>query len=486
MKKFVLLLLIAILASSSIQANSLKAYMSYAIFKTPDGAPYVETYLTIKGSSVKCTLQDNGMFRGIVDVQIIFRKNDSIVNFDKYELSGVDVQDTNQVRKNFLDIQRYALPAGNYELELSLKDRSGEAAALVSVVAFTIDFPEREMDFSDIEFLQSYEKSTDTTVIDKNGYQLIPYVFNFFPEWVTNLSFYAELYGSDGMLGADYLLNYYIRPYEVDKKIDRYFYRKKIKSSPVNILLKSIDISQLASGNYLLVLESRNRENQIMASKEIFFQRNNPAISFDSTNVNILDPENTFVSVITSRDTLVRFINYTFPISTQTERMYIESQLETADVASLQKYFLNFWLQRDQLHPEDMWLDYYQRVKQANYNYNTVSRLEGYQSDRGRVYLQYGQPNVISESHHEPAAYPYEIWHYYNLGNQTDVRFVFYTKELATNEFHLLHSTAKGELHNYRWQTFVYARTWEPGNIDAIVIPDTWGSNATDYYIRPR
>jgi GWxTD domain-containing protein len=486
MKRLVLLLSIALFAGSTIQAYSLKAHMSYAIFKTPDGVPYVETYLTIKGSSVKCMLQENGMFRGIVDVQIIFRKNDSIVNFDKYELAGLEVKDTILEKKNFLDIQRYALPPGNYELELSLKDRASNANPLISVVAFSIHFPDSEMAFSDIELLQSYEKSTDTSVVSKNGYQLIPYIFNFFPEWVSNLSFYAELYGSNTVQGTDYLLNYYIRPYEVEKKIDRYFYRKKKKADQVNVLLKSIDISQLPSGNYLLVLESRNRENQLMASKEIFFQRNNPAVSFDSTHINKLDAGNTFVSAITDRDTLVRYINYTFPISTQTERVYIESQLKTADLVSLQKYFLNFWMERNQLLPEDMWNDYHQRVKQANHNYKTASRLEGYQSDRGRVYLQYGQPNVVSESHNEPAAYPYEIWHYYNLGNQTDVRFVFYTKEIATNDFHLLHSTAKGELHNYRWETYIYSRTWDPGNLDATTIPDTWGSNATDYYLRPR
>lgn len=486
MKKFVYLILILLLAGSTAHAGLLNAYMSYALFKTPEGTPYVETYLTIKGSSVSYILQENGMYRGIVDVQIIFRKNDSIVNFDKYALSGPEVEDTNLVRKNFLDIQRYALPPGSYELELSLKDRATHTDPLITVVAFNIGFSEHQMEFSDIEFLQSYEKSTDTLVINKNGYRLIPHVFKYFAEWDTSLSFYAELYRGDALQGEDYLLSYYIRPYEVDKKIDRYFYRKKIKASPVNVLLKSIDISQLPSGKYLLVLESHDRNNQIVASKETFFQRYNPNVSIDSTHVKMFDPANTFAGAITNRDTLERFINYTFPISTETERLYIKSQLKTADVASLQRYFYNFWIERDPIHPEDLWKDYHQRVKQANRNFKTVSRLEGYQSDRGRVYLQYGQPNVIAESHNEPAAYPYEIWHYYNLDDQTDVRFVFYTKEIATNEFHLIHSTARGELHNYRWQTFIYSRTWDPVSIDDAVIPDTWGSNATDYYLRPR
>ena len=65
--------------------------------------------------------------------------------------------------KNFLDVQRYALPAGTYELELSLKDRASNKDALVTVVGFTIDFPEDKMGFSDIVFLQSYEKTSNTS-----------------------------------------------------------------------------------------------------------------------------------------------------------------------------------------------------------------------------------------------------------------------------------------------------------------------------------
>lgn len=486
MNKSIFLLLLFLFPAYLLQANSLKAYMAYAIFKTPDDKPYVETYLTIKGSSVQPMLLENGMYAGIVDVQIIFRKNDTIVNFDKYELSGFEVKDTSNPVKNFLDIQRYALPEGTYELELSLKDRSSEEEAVISVVGFTIDFPEKKMAFSDIELLQSYEVSQDTSVTDKNGYKMIPYVFNYFPEWVTNLSFYAEFYGDEAMNGEDYLLSYYIRPFEVEKKLDQFYYRKKMKVKTISPLLKSIDISELPGGNYLLVLESRSRSNEMLASKEIFFQRHNPNASYNMTNVLLMNTSNTFVSRITNRDSLVRYIDYLFPISTQSEQHYAQSEAINGNLESLQKYFLNFWMERDKLHPEDAWNDYHQRVMQANANFKTSARLEGYKSDRGRVYLQYGQPNVIADRYNEPAAYPYEIWHYYKLPNQTDVRFVFYTHEIATNDFLLIHSTAKGELHNYRWQTYIYRRTWDPAGIDDGIIPDTWGGNATDYYLRPR
>ena len=196
--------------------------------------------------------------------------------------------------------------------------------------------------------------------------------------------------------------------------------------------------------------------------------------------------ENTFVGRIGNRDTLVRYIEYTFPISTDFERKYAESQIVNADVEVLQKYFLNFWLTRNKLNPEQEWIDYKHLVDYANKKFKSVS-LDGYQTDRGRVFLKYKQPNVVTESYNEPAAYPYEIWHYYELEGQHDKKFVFYTRDIVTNDFQLIHSDAVGELRNYQWQYIVYKRVMYPENVvDPIRQPNSWGNNSSDYYYQPR
>ncbi len=118
----------------------------------------------------------------------------------------------------------------------------------------------------------------------------------------------------------------------------------------------------------------------------------------------------------------------------------------------MQQFFLNFWRSRNNADPEAEWYDYKKEVAKVNNDYTTQVR-KGYDTDRGRVYLKYGPPNIITESYDEPSAYPYEIWHYYTLGeNQRNKKFVFYTYDIVTNDFQLLHSDAIGELSNYRWQ----------------------------------
>jgi GWxTD domain-containing protein len=485
MKKHTLFTIIFVLFSILGNSQNLRAYLSYSIFNTPADEPYVETYLSVLGSSIVYTDNGAGNYQGTIDVQIIFKSGDSIVNYAKYYLSSPVIDDTLGDNVNMLDVQRYSLPVGSYDIEISLKDTNSSKKKLVSYDKFDIAFPNDSMTFSSIELLSSYKKGTEQSPLEKNGYDLTPNVSNYYTQINNTLSFYAELYNSKTVLDNEpFLLTSYIRPFEADKQLDQYIHRKRVKSEPVVVLLNSFDIKDLPSGNYLLVLEARNRNNEVITSKEIFFQRYNPGVDFSLTDLLALNTDNTFAGRIKSKDTLALYIDYLAPISTNTERLYVDNQLDNADVEELRRYFLNFWIERNEMDPEFAWNEYLLLVKQANHNFKAVS-IPGYKTDRGRVYLQYGQPNIISEQYFEPAAYPYEVWQYYRLDDQNNKKFVFYTHDLVTGDFLLIHSDAVGELSNYRWETVVYRRTWDPNSLDDAIIPETWGGKATKTYIQP-
>ncbi|OFY51489.1 MAG: hypothetical protein A2W85_00930 [Bacteroidetes bacterium GWF2_41_31] len=483
MKTKLLLSLALALLFGSISGQNVRAYLNYAAFNTPDNNPYLETYLNVDGQSIQYQQLPNGNWQGQINIQVIFTMNDSIVDFAKYNLFSPETKDTiNQT--NMIDVQRYPLPEGKYKMLLTLIDHLKPADTLSSMVEIEVDFPTGQMQFSDIELLSSFKQGGSGPML-KNGYTLTPFVFNYFPQEENQLSFYLELYHSLAVLGDQpYLLSYYIRPFEVDKKMDEYYKMKKTKSEAVNVVMSSFDISQLPSGNYLLVVEARDRNNTLLTQKELFFQRHNANLEFNLNSLMVLSTENSFAGRITNRDTLVQYIKYLNPISTQLEQQYTKTQLNTADVATMQKYFLNFWIQRNEINPELAWQEYLVLVDQANHNFKSVA-LPGYETDRGRVYLQYGPPNVKSENYNEPAAYPYEIWQYYQLGDQHDKKFVFYSHDMVTNDFQLIHSNAIGELNNYRWQTVIYRRTWDPYSLDDDMIPDTYGGGATQNYLQP-
>ncbi len=485
MKKAILIILLSVFAFST-HAKTLRAYMTYSVFNNPDGKPYIETYLTVQSGSLNFIKTEEGKYTASVFVEILFHKADdsTIVNFNKYAVNLPEIADTNNVTFNLLDVQRYTLSKGDYYFELKINDKNGNDKPYVYFEQFSVDFPDEKPSFSDIELIGDYTKSNDTSLLVKNGYKLIPYIFSYFPQSVSKMDYYLEFYPR---LQTDnkFLIVSYIRPFEINKKLEKYIHYKKVEADKVKVMLNSVDISNLPSGNYYLVVEARDVHNNIIASKEMFFQRSNPKVTEDFYKSFLADAKNTFAGQITNRDTIVKYIKYLNPISTEMERIYAQSQIKTADITQLQNYFYGFWLKRDKLHPYLKWLKYKELVDQVNHDFSTIA-YKGYETDRGRVYLQYGPPNVMTKSYHEPAAYPYEIWHYYKMNNQRNIKFVFYSKDLATNDFQLIHSNAVGELSNYQWQSFIYHRTWSYDNIDNTQPPDAWGNQATDYYYHPR
>ena len=481
-------LIVSLISLTGTQAQKLNVFLSYTVFNSPESGPYIETYIAVDGKSVHLIKNDNNKFQGSIQIIMLFKQGDKIVNFDKYKLFSQELDDTVSVDFDFFDQQRYSLANGDYEFEIQIWDINSEVEPFVSFQPILIEFPEDKITISGIELIESYSKTETENILSKNGYDLVPYISNFYPESKNKLTYYSEIYNSDKLLGPDskYLVTSYIQTVDKAKKLEKYIQYKKETAKPVNILFNEFNITDLESGNYLLVIEARNKENNLIGLNKLFFQRSNPRIKMDIDDLAKVNVENSFASKINNSDTLRQYIKYLEPISSFQEAGFSAVHLRTADQETLQKYFYSFWYSRNKLEPEREWEKYLDEVNKVNLAYSTqISK--GYETDRGRVYLKYGPPNAISESYNEPAAYPYEIWHYYVLGNgQRDRKFVFYSKDIVTNDFTLLHSDATGEYANYRWQYFLYQRVDSGFNIEDRNKPETWGGDSEKYFDLPR
>ncbi len=468
-------------------SQNIKAYLFYNSFNSPENGPYLETYLSVAAQSIRFLPLDNGKYQGTVDITMMFKQNDQVIEFKKYDLLSPEIADTTQSRFNFIDQQRFALPDGTYDFELMIADKNVETLPVVISRPVIIHYPPDTVSISGIELVESFSPSTGTTVLSKSGYDLVPYVSNFYPETMNRLTFYAEAYHSEQVLGAGekFLVTCYIESFETENSIAEFTRIKREDTRPVNVLFNEFDISRLPTGNYNLVIELRNKQNELMASNQLFFQRSNPNMKINVEDIAGVSLVNTFVTRIARRDTLAEYIRMLSPISTQIEKSFANSLVKTADLETMQKYFLNFWTTRDMYNPELAWKKYKEEVDKADASFKTRTK-RGYETDRGRVYLQYGSPNAISESYYEPNAYPYEIWHYYQLKNQRNKKFVFYSREISTNDFELIHSDAIGELANYQWQFLIHERGNAPHSLDQDQMEDHWGSKIDDYFDNPR
>lgn len=489
MKKTLLLFLSAIFAINISYAQELQAYMSYTLFHSPVDGPYIETYLSVYGPSVEYVQNESGKFQGGVEVTIIFRQGENIVSYDKYEVLSDEIADTASAAfDNFLAQQRYALGNGKYDMEFMISDLNTKTDPFITTDPVVVDFSDDKAEISGIELISGYKKTDVDSDLTKSGVDLYPYVFNFFPESVEDIMFYCEIYNTDKVFGEGekFVYTYYIESFETNKVITGYHRSKVATGTGVLPIMKDFNITQLPSGNYLLVVDIRDQNNEIVNRNQLFFQRSNPNIQFDTDDLAAVSTTGTFVDEIDKPDTLRKYIHYLMPVASELDRIFITKQMQDADLETLRQYFLNFWMGRDNVYPEAAWNHYHQQVKKINAIYSTPNR-KGYETDRGRVFLKYGPPNIVSESYNEPSAYPYEIWQYYTLGeNQRNRKFVFYTIDIVTNDFQLVHSDAIGETANYRWQVELHKRTFDPLNLDIERYPDVFGSNVNSYWENPR
>jgi GWxTD domain-containing protein len=199
-----------------------------------------------------------------------------------------------------------------------------------------------------------------------------------------------------------------------------------------------------------------DREGKVVCTQFRDFSRNK-ILESTYTPPTSLDISNTFAARYTSSDSLYAHIQSCLPIAESVERNTIDNILSNVDLQTRQSFMYTFWYRRNSTNPEKAWNDYYQEVRAVQKEFGTKIKA-GWQTDRGRVYLQYGKPSTRIVRNNDPDYWPFEIWHYYttNTGLR-DRRFLFYNTSL-NYDMELLHSDIPNELRNYDWKNLVRSR----------------------------
>jgi len=115
------------------------------------------------------------------------------------------------------------------------------------------------------------------------------------------------------------------------------------------------------------------------------------------------------------------------------------------------EFIYNFWKSRDENSSDDRnesYLNYTKRVSESDNKFSAMGK-PGWKTDRGRVFIIYGEPSEIERHPNETGTRPYEIWKYENL--EGGVYFVF-GDLTGFNDYQLIHSTKRGELRDDYWQ----------------------------------
>ncbi len=83
---------------------------------------------------------------------------------------------------------------------------------------------------------------------------------------------------------------------------------------------------------------------------------------------------------------------------------------------NLNEWFESYWKEKDPTPKtvfNELLFEFYQRVQETNRKFSTRHR-EGWETDRGRIYLLYGPPQIIDNGRYASQSVPYLIWKYAN------------------------------------------------------------------------
>jgi len=478
MKKTTLFIIILALVSISF-AQKLSVLIDYKSYFTPTGEPYLEISSFVGGKTVSYKPNEQGKYQAEVRITVKAFQADSLTNIMDYILVSESFDDDDASTKpDFGDIQNLQLSNGEYLLQFSVTDINTDAKPVTYSDVVAMNFPEKEVSISDISLYQNVCREPQGDIFDKYGFSLKPLFYGFVPENMYTLPFSCEIYNTDKWVGDEKItVKSYIKSFENNlMPYPEARYATQTKAKSVVVTFGEIGVFKLPSGNYNLVVEVYNKDSLLLASNSCFFQRSNPNIEFNLSEVDAVTIDNTFVEQIKDTAKLLEYVRFLFPISTPLEKDFYTWRMNKIPIENLQKFFYAFWLKRDPVNPQRAWEEYYEKVKLVNREFG-CKLVKGYRTDRGRVYLQYGPPNSIYDSPFDSHSYPYQIWHYYYCVDQSNVKFIFYNTDLVSNDFQLLHSDKRGEMQDPFWKIRVTERKTPIFNMDQRTPEDYFGGN---------
>jgi GWxTD domain-containing protein len=338
------------------------------------------------------------------------------------------------------------IPAGNYKVDLVAQnaEKSGHSAFDMTIPAFNGNQPA----LSSIELAYSIMPDTSSGKFVKNGLKVMPNPTGQFLRENKIIAVYAEGYGLDTTAATDSIFILALDIYSDDGKLvdarKPLSYRKPGESA---VLATSFPIDSLAAGSYYLKMTLTDGAKSVSATKNFAL-----TVTREYARRTILEglfrnfPE---ANNISSEDDAAKFRDEITFIAAPDELKLFDS-LNLTGRAAFQK---DFWSRRDPDPSTPLNEFEVEHYKRFQYVQNAYGRFKGgkagWRTDRGRVYLLYGDPSEIERFPPTIEARAWERWWYHGI--EGGVYFVFVDFENA-EDYTLIHSSMKNEIKDNNWE----------------------------------
>lgn len=449
-------LFFALILSMPFVARALDAAVCPTVYQTPDGNAFLEVQIEIAADPSIYHWVDTarGQMSSKIEAVLLLKQGDKVVFVEKYALNSP----VSNYPVPLLDVRRFAVKNGDYVLEIQFTDLQKASEKFNFLQKITVKTAPNQLFVSEPVLLGGFrpDESVNNPFV-KNGYFMEPLPFKFLQKNANRLIFYQEIVHSDLQPAGEYLVRYFIEKIDANGKADlAVIGNRRCQPSPVEVLLIQMDISKLGSGNYKLTVEMRNRANEILALKTVDFNRSNPYLDLAPSEITQAMADKEFVKDL-SLDELKYSLRAIGAKLSGDETEIHKDILKKADTAAMRLFLFNFFVQKSPSAPKQAFENYMDLARSVDKEYRSGFGY-GFETDRGLRFLKYGKPSDILLVEDDPTAPPYEIWVYedFPATKQALVKFLFYNPSLAPGDFILLHSTARGEFNNPRWQRQLY------------------------------
>ncbi len=451
------LLLYTFIFVNSVQAGEIRLAVDYAEYKLSGQDSYFEVYYAIRQSDLKFEPSDSA-FTAQAMVRLRISRNDSAWVDDLWKVPLV-IDDTTRLNNsaNFVDVLSYQAQPGEYKLALIVEDLSAPGKSDSTRINFPIGKWKTGdgVRLSDMEVSTSIKRAAKdaNNVFCKNTLEVLPNPGATFGAGLPTLYYYIEAYNLQSGLTSDqystlcHLSN--VNGDTVYSHLSRK--RNKKRRGDTSIEIGRVQVGDLPSGVFLCNFSILDPLGKVLdsISRKFFIYNPSQVAAVGSGALQDDGSLGVFAEIDEAAlDLEFKYIQYIL----RKEGKEFYNSLSGVDAK--RKFLKTFW-DKNNTNPvskvNDFRLSYLQRVEDANERFKGLGR-EGWRTDRGRVFILYGEPSEIDWNRSTTASKPFEIWNYFNL--ESGVEFVF-VDITGFNSFRLVHSTLTGGVRNENWRDFI-------------------------------
>lgn len=448
MKKLLLTFALFIFSPWIFCQDKMDFEFDYSQFAYDSVSNYIEFYYSFNQNSLSYVTTDSADYvQGLLHISITdSTTGDSLV--DKNWLISNAVNDSTDLEKNVIGLLKFVLNEGVYKCEMRGSNTSGQASKTLTDFVTIKPFLSLKLGMSDIQ-LSSHllqDSPNQSSVFYKNTFEITPAPSAIFGKGQPVLFYYAELYNLaapenyNDLRLDEYVLN--SRGVIVNSK------NKKIKrniNSRVDV--GTVMTYKLPTDTYTIILNLIDSTSNFgVSSAKRFFVYNPDVVAEDTSYQSLTTTIGTSFGAMSEEELDDLFSKCKYIAASGEIEQYKSLSSEQGKREFMQK----FWSARDKNlndNTNKFYMDYLRRIDECNQKFKAGLR-DGWKTDRGRIYLLYGEPSEIERFPNEIQTRPYEIWHY----NEVEGGVIFIFADISGfSDYELVHSTKRGELRDETW-----------------------------------